>query len=128
MDEAGLDDLRKELAELEAEERLVSAERRRLHDKIDHGYGTDETRAREREVSDHRRELHSRIDSLREQLGEPPVAPSRGAGLLQALGQVADGERVPVLDPHVGRVKELEEDVHDPELLEHAPEGFGSEI
>ena len=66
MDEA---ELRQELARLEAEEAFVSAQRRNLHQKIDFGYATDETRAREREISDHRRELHRKIDSLRELLG-----------------------------------------------------------
>jgi hypothetical protein len=79
MDEGSLDDLRKELAKLEAAETLISAERRRLHEQIDFGYASEATRAREREVSDERRELHRRIDSLREMLGvdggpaeEPP--------------------------------------------------------
>jgi hypothetical protein len=66
MDEA---ELRRELARLEAEEELVSAQRRNLHQKIDFGYATDEARAREREISDQRRELHRKIDSLRELLG-----------------------------------------------------------
>jgi chromosome segregation ATPase len=69
MEEANLDDLRKELAALEAEEAHVSAERRRLHDRIDYGFATETTQAREREVSEHRRQLHRRIDELRERLG-----------------------------------------------------------
>ena len=64
MEEATLDALRVELAALEAEEAHVSAERRRLHDRIDYGFATETTRAREREVSDHRRQLHRRIDAL----------------------------------------------------------------
>ena len=65
MSEASLDDLRDELARLEAEEAQLSAVRDRLHQQIDFGYGSETTRAREREVSDERRELHQRIDSLR---------------------------------------------------------------
>jgi len=78
MEEATLDALRVELAALEAEEAHVSAERRRLHDRIDYGFATETTRAREREVSDHRRQLHRRIDALRERLGMPsgPAATS----------------------------------------------------
>jgi chromosome segregation ATPase len=68
VDESNLDDLRSELAALEAAETRISAERRRLHERIDLGYSTAETRAREREVSDERRRLHRRIDSLRELL------------------------------------------------------------
>jgi hypothetical protein len=71
MDEANLEDLRAELAELEAKETQLSAVRARLHQQIDFGYATESTRAREREVSDERRQLHRRIDSLRERLGEP---------------------------------------------------------
>jgi hypothetical protein len=71
MEEAILDDLREELAALEAEEAQVSAERRRLHDRIDYGFATETTRVREREVSDHRRQLHRRIDALRERLSMP---------------------------------------------------------
>jgi hypothetical protein len=83
MDDAELQSLRQELARLEAEEALVSAQRRHLHQKIDFGYATDEARAREREVSDQRRELHHRIDELRELLGlERPVA---------ATAEVSDG-------------------------------------
>jgi regulator of replication initiation timing len=68
MDELNLDDLRAELAELVAEEARLSAERERLHHKIDFGFETSTTREREREVSDRRRELHLRIDGLRGQL------------------------------------------------------------
>lgn len=88
LDETALDDLRKELATLEAEEAKVSAERRRLHHQIDYGFANEATHAREREVSDERRQLHQRIDSLRELLRdkdplpeseptnpEPPVSP-----------------------------------------------------
>ena len=53
--EANLDELREDLAALEAEEVRVSAERRHLHRKIDFGFATETTRTREREVSDRRR-------------------------------------------------------------------------
>jgi hypothetical protein len=68
MSEADLDDLRDELARLEAEEAQLSAVRDRLHQQIDFGYGSETTRAREREISDERQELHKRIDSLRKLL------------------------------------------------------------
>lgn len=74
MDEAELADLRAELTRFEDEEALLSAQRRHLHQKIDFGYATDETRAREREVSDQRLALHRRIDELRELLGTRPIA------------------------------------------------------
>ena len=74
MDRTRADNLRAELAQLVAEEERLSADRRRLHDKIDFGFGTDETRAREREVSDARQELHDRIAALRERIGPVDVA------------------------------------------------------
>jgi hypothetical protein len=74
MEEASADDLRQELELLEARERLLSAERRRLHDQIDFGFATETTRSREREVSDERRRLHQRIDLVREQLRTRQVA------------------------------------------------------
>jgi regulator of replication initiation timing len=73
MDRPTVDELRAELAELVAEEERLSAERKRLHDKIDFGFGTDDTTAREREVSDARQALHNRISFLREQIGSPEV-------------------------------------------------------
>ena len=57
-----------ELAKLEAAEARLSAERSRLQDQIDFGFGTETTREREREVSGERRQVHERIDALREQL------------------------------------------------------------
>ena len=69
MDESSPDELRKELASLEATEARISAERRRIHEQIDFGYASEATRAWEREVSDERRRLHERIDSLRGILG-----------------------------------------------------------
>ena len=63
--EPSLDELRDELARLEAEEAQLSAVRDRLHNQIDFGFGSETARAREREVSDERQELHRRIDELR---------------------------------------------------------------
>jgi chromosome segregation ATPase len=74
MSEAGVDDLRRELTRLEAEEAKLSATRSRLQHQIDFGYESETTRAREREISDERVELHRRIDSLRARLGEPQNA------------------------------------------------------
>lgn len=66
---------------LEAAEARISAERRRLHERIDFGYGASESLlAREREVSDERQALHRRIDSLREQLGAETASGSSAAG------------------------------------------------
>jgi hypothetical protein len=65
MDEAGLDDLRNELAVLRAREKRLSAKRDRLHSQIDLGFESETTRASEREVSAARRDLHRRIDLLR---------------------------------------------------------------
>lgn len=101
MDERCLDDLREELADLEAEEAQVSAERRRLHQQIDHGFANETTRVRERELSARRRELHHRIDALREPLGLP-LGPPRastletiprekaGEGMLRELDRIDD--------------------------------------
>jgi hypothetical protein len=66
--EAGIDNLMDEIARLEAEEARLSAERNRLQDKIDFGFGNDATRERERKVSDERQLLHQRIEELRQQL------------------------------------------------------------
>jgi len=74
MEEAGFDDLRGELAALEADEARLSAERRRLHDQIDFGFATETSRAREREISAERRQVHQRIDSLRALLQKRQVA------------------------------------------------------
>lgn len=70
MAEPSIDDLRGELADLEAEEARLSATRKRLQDQIDFGFESGTTREREREVSDERQELHRRIESLRERLAE----------------------------------------------------------
>jgi hypothetical protein len=65
MDEPSLNDLRKELAVLEAEEERLSAERDRLHHQMDFGFESGTTREREQEVSIARRDLHQRIDLVR---------------------------------------------------------------
>ena len=70
MGKVSLDDLRRELAELEAEEARLSAVRDRLHHQIDFGFETETSRAREREISDERGRVHDRIDSLRKLLRE----------------------------------------------------------
>ena len=90
MDGASLDELREELATLEATEKQISAERRRLHHQIDYGFATAATVAREREVSDERRQLHHRIDALRELLqarGSSDDEPTAPDSSLSALGQ-----------------------------------------
>jgi hypothetical protein len=89
MDRPDLDELRQELATLEATEMRISAERRRLHDKIDYGFADEATHAREREVSAERRQLHQRIDALREILhdeGSPPAADEGASALSQWSG------------------------------------------
>lgn len=59
------------LAELDEQERLLSAERRRVQDRIDYYAGPDgnaelaELERKERDLSERRRELHDRIDALR---------------------------------------------------------------
>jgi chromosome segregation ATPase len=63
--ETSVDDVRRELADLEAEEARLSAARSHLQHQIDFGFETASTREREREVSDARRDVHRRIDSLR---------------------------------------------------------------
>jgi predicted translin family RNA/ssDNA-binding protein len=68
MDRPSIDDLRAELAMLEARAARLSAMRIHLHHQIDFGFESATSREREREVSDERRELHRRIDSLRELL------------------------------------------------------------
>jgi hypothetical protein len=95
-----LDDAR-ELEALEAEEAQISAERRRLHERIDRGFATSAARVREREVSDHRRELHRRIDALRERLGLPVgprwAAPESAPG--EKIGDGTSRELAAIADP-----------------------------
>jgi 50S ribosomal subunit-associated GTPase HflX len=68
MEDHSIDDLRGELAELEAEAARLSQMRNHLHHQIDFGFETGTTRDREREVSDERNELHQRIDALKQTL------------------------------------------------------------
>jgi hypothetical protein len=68
MDNLSIEDLRGELAALEAKAGRLSQMRSHLHHQIDFGFETSTSRDREREVSDERRELYQQIDSLRELL------------------------------------------------------------
>jgi len=74
VDEASIDELRTELAKLQAAEERLSMERERLHNQIDFGFETASSREREREVSDERRQLHERIDALKKQLSTQQTA------------------------------------------------------
>ena len=62
MDNLSIDDLRGELAVLEARAARLSQMRDHLHHQIDFGFESGATRERELEVSAARRELHERID------------------------------------------------------------------
>jgi 50S ribosomal subunit-associated GTPase HflX len=68
MDNLSIDDLRGELAELEAQAARLSQMRSHLQHQIDFGFETGTTREREREVSNERNELHQRIDALKQTL------------------------------------------------------------
>ena len=68
MENPSIDELRGELASLEAKATRLSLMRNHLHHQIDFGFETSTTRDREREVSDERRHLHGRIEALRELL------------------------------------------------------------
>ena len=68
MDNLSIEDLRGELAALEAKAAQLSQKRSHLHHQIDFGFETSTSREREREVSDERNEVHQRIDSIRELL------------------------------------------------------------
>ena len=70
MESISIDDLRGELAVLEAKAVTLSQMRGHLQRQIDFGFETSTTREREREVSDERNELHERIDSIKEALRE----------------------------------------------------------
>ena len=70
MEDLTTDDLRGELAVLEAKAARLSAMRSHLQHQIDFGFETSTTREREREISDERNELHEQIDSLKKKLGE----------------------------------------------------------
>jgi hypothetical protein len=78
-----LTDLEAALGELEAEEREISAIRRKLHDRIER-FPTDELMAQETEVSAQRRDLHSRISKLREQ-SQGDMTEAEAAALLVEL-------------------------------------------
>jgi len=65
METQRIDDLRAELAGLEARAARLSHTRSHLQHQIDFGFETSTTREREREVSDERNDLHERIDSLK---------------------------------------------------------------
>jgi septal ring factor EnvC (AmiA/AmiB activator) len=65
-----IDDLRGELAALEAKAARLSQMRSHLQDQIDFGFESSTTRDREREISNERNELHARIDSLKKDLSE----------------------------------------------------------
>ena len=60
--------IRAELDALEAEEKEISAIRRKMHERIDLGFPTDLVIQQEQKLSKERRELHGRIDVLRAQL------------------------------------------------------------
>jgi hypothetical protein len=72
--ERTVEDIRKELADLEVEEERLSALRSRLHHQIDFGFESGTSREREREISDERRRVHERIDELRKLLGVQQVS------------------------------------------------------
>ena len=66
MDEA---ELRTKLAELREEERAVSAQRVKLHERLA-SFSNEVAVEQERELSARRRELHEEIDRIRGRLGE----------------------------------------------------------
>jgi 50S ribosomal subunit-associated GTPase HflX len=70
MERPTIDDLRVELAVLEARAARLSQMRSHLHRQIDFGFETSTTREREREVSTERNEIHEQIDSLKKRLRE----------------------------------------------------------
>ena len=70
MESISIDDLRGELAVLEAKAVTLSQMRSHLQRQIDFGFESSTTREREREVSDERNQLHERIDSIKEALRE----------------------------------------------------------
>ncbi len=79
-DQRSIDDLREELAALEAKAARLSQMRSHLHHQIDFGFETSTTREREREVSDERNEIHQQIDSLKETLRERESVLGRRGG------------------------------------------------
>lgn len=65
-EQPSIEDLRGELALLEARAAHLSQVRSHLHHQIDFGFESSTTREREREVSEERKEIHDQIDSLKE--------------------------------------------------------------
>jgi len=74
MQQPTIEDLRIELATLEARAALLSQMRSHLHHQIDFGFETVTTREREREVSDERNEIHRQIAALKATLRERETA------------------------------------------------------
>ena len=68
---AQFDEIVARLDELEQEERRISAERLRLHDRLDAFY-SEAAAERERQLSAQRKALHRQIDALRVQIGRTP--------------------------------------------------------
>jgi hypothetical protein len=69
-----IEDLRSELADLQAKAARLSQIRSHLHHQIDFGFETATSREREREVSDERNEVHRQIDSLKQTIRERETA------------------------------------------------------
>ena len=67
------------LRTLADEEHALSAQRAKLHDRIDI-FPDDALLERERDLSRRRRELHARIDEIRAQLGLEPWRPGDRSG------------------------------------------------
>ncbi len=88
MSEEGQTEFEAALEELDAEERQISAIRRKLHDKIER-FPTEDLIAQEREISRQRRDLHARISELRQQ-SQSDLTPKEAAALLV---QLEDEER-----------------------------------
>lgn len=65
MDDLSTDELRGELAVLEAKAARLSQTRAHLQHQIDFGFESSTTREREREVSDERGDLHEQIDAIK---------------------------------------------------------------
>jgi hypothetical protein len=63
-----LEVLQLELLKLERREQRLSAQRRKLHARIDGGFANEITFAQEREVSEARLAVHHQIDALRAQV------------------------------------------------------------
>jgi hypothetical protein len=74
MQQPTIEDLRFELATLEARAARLSQMRSHLHHQIDFGFETATTREREREVSDERNEIHRQIAALNATLRERETA------------------------------------------------------